>query len=83
MGTLNSQIEQGNKVILPAKVLQELDLKEGSDIEFRVERGSVRILPSVHERVRRVQEKMRKYIKPGRSAVDELIAERRAEAEKE
>ena len=59
MGNLNSQ---SNKVTLPARVLQELDLKEGNDVEFRVESGSVRIIPSVHERVRRVQEKIKKHV---------------------
>ncbi|MGD9564433.1 MAG: AbrB/MazE/SpoVT family DNA-binding domain-containing protein [Pyrinomonadaceae bacterium] len=83
MGTLNSRIEPGNKIVLPPKILQELELEEGSNVEFRVEDGTVRILPTVHERVRRVQEKVKKYIRPGRSAVDELIADRRAEAERE
>lgn len=83
MGALHSQIEHDGKVKLPPQVMEELELEAGSDIEFRLLNGSVKIMPSVHERVRRVQEKMKKYIRPGRSVVDELIAERRLEAENE
>ncbi len=83
MSTLHSRIEPGNKIVLPNKILQELALKEGHNVEFRVEEGSVRILPTVHERVRRVQERMKRYIRPGHSVVEEFIADRRAEAEKE
>ena len=39
--------------------------------------------PEIRERIRRVQEMMRPYIIPGVSIVDELIAERRAEAARE
>lgn len=83
MSTLQARIEPGNKIVLPSRVLKELNVEEGNGIEFRVENGAVQIVPSVHERVQRLQERMKKYIKPGHSIVDELIAERRAEAEKE
>jgi len=83
MSILRSQIEPDGRVRLPPRVLEELDLEVGSDLEFQLHEGTVRILPSLHERVRRVQETMKKYIQPGRSVVDELIAERRLEAENE
>ena len=34
-------------------------------------------------RIERAQERARRYVKPGNSLVDELISERRAEAESE
>lgn len=83
MSILQSQIESDGRVKLPPQVMKELDLEAGNDVEFRVQDGSVRILPSVNERVRRVQEKMKKYIRPGVSVVDEFLAERRREAENE
>lgn len=83
MSILHSQIESDGRVKLPPQIMQELELEAGNDLEFRVQDGSVRILPSKSERVRRVQEKMKKYIQPSRSVVDELIAERRLEAENE
>lgn len=83
MSILHSQIDSDGRVKLPRQVMAELDLEVGNDLEFRVLGGSVRILPTTHERVRRVQEKMKKYVQPGQSVVDELIAERRLEAENE
>ncbi len=83
MSVLQSQIESDGWVKLPPQVMKELDLEAGNDVEFRVQDGSVRILPSANERVRRVQKRMKKYIKPGVSVVDEFIAERRREAENE
>lgn len=83
MSVLYSHIEADGRVLLPAQVMEELDLQAGTDIEFRVQDGTVRVLPSVNERVRRVQERMKKYIRPGRSVVDEFLAERRLEAENE
>ena len=83
MSVLHSQIEADGRVKLPPQIMKELELEVGNDLEFRVQGGSVRILPTTHERVRRVQEKMKKYIQPGRSVVDELIADRRLEAENE
>ena len=49
---------------------------------LRVEDGELRIW-SLREGMRRAQEIARKYATPGRSAVDELIAERRAEVARE
>lgn len=83
MSVLHSQIDADGKVKLPPQIMEELDLEAGHDVAFRVQDGSVRILPSARERVRRVQEKMKKYVRPGVSVVDEFLAERRREAENE
>jgi len=45
--------------------------------------GDVLKVESYRSRVRRVQESLAKYIPPGRSLADELIAERREEARRE
>ncbi len=83
MSILHSQIESDGRVKLPPQIMDELELEAGNELEFRVNNGSVRILPTVHERVRRSQERVNKYIQPGISIVDELIADRRSEAENE
>ena len=83
MSLIHSQIEADGRIKLPPQVMDELELEAGNEVEFRVLDGSVRILPTTHERVRRVQERMKKYIRPGQSVVDELIAERRLQAEDE
>jgi hypothetical protein len=57
-------------------------MEEGEPVVMRVEDGELRIW-TIDEGVRRVQERIKPYIIPGRSAVDEVIAERRAEVARE
>ena len=77
-----TRIGSGGRLVIPAEIRQQLGLEEGTSVVMRVEDGELRIM-SFHEAIRRVQERARKYIIPGRSIVDELIAERRAEVAKE
>lgn len=68
--------------MLPAAVRRQLRIAAGDRLLVSVEEdGSVRLVS-----VREQAERMRGMLKdraPGRSVVDELIAERRAEARKE
>ena len=54
----------------------------GDTILIEVVDGEVRLRP-YRESVRRIQDRMRRYIVEGESAVDELIADRRAAARDE
>ena len=83
MSVLYSQIDSDGRVKIPPQIMDELELETGNELEFRVLGGSVQILPTAHERVRRVQERMKKYIQSGVFVSDELIADRRQEAENE
>lgn len=83
MSVLHSQIEADGRVKVPTQIMDILDLETGNNIEFLVKGRTVSILPGAQERIRRVQERMKKFIQPGVSVVDELIAERRLEAENE
>jgi AbrB family looped-hinge helix DNA binding protein len=73
-----ARIGAGGRLVIPAEIRRELGLAEGEPVVMRVEDGELRIW-SVREGIRRVQERMKPYIIPGKSVVDELIAERRAE----
>ena len=67
---------------VPLEVLEDLGIAPGEPIAFRKsERGWE--VTSVKNDMRGVQERTRKFARPGVSVVDELIAERRAEAERE
>lgn len=80
--TVNIQrgkIISGGRVQLPADVRRELALSEGDTIFIEVVDGEVHLRP-VSAAVRRIQERTKPFILPGRSIVDELIAERRREA---
>ncbi len=80
--TRKTRIGSGGRLVIPSEIREQLGLKEGTPVVMRVEDGELRIM-SVREGIRRAQEIARKYIIPGKSIVDELIAERRAEAERE
>ena len=68
--------------MIPAELRRELGLEIGDEVIVRLEGGELRILTR-GEAVKRAQEKVRRHVKGSRSLVDELSAERRAEAGRE
>lgn len=74
-------IGQRGRVVLPSAVRRELDLKPGTHMLLSTEQdGSLRLRP-----YRAVAQQTRGLLRdlPGESMVDELLAERRAEAARE
>ena len=67
------------RVTLSPQVRDALGVKEGAQVLFEVENGEVRLL-SVRAMAKRIQAK---YAGRFPGMLDELIAERRAEAERE
>ncbi|MDQ3755863.1 MAG: AbrB/MazE/SpoVT family DNA-binding domain-containing protein [Acidobacteriota bacterium] len=82
MSGVNTKIADGGRLVIPAEFRRELGLNVGDEVIIRVEDGGLRILTRA-EAVKRAQEKVRQHVKGGRSLVDELSAERRAEAGRE
>lgn len=76
------RINDNGRIVIPAEMRQKLGIVAGDTIFLTVE-GDVLKIESYRARVRRVQESLRKYIPPGRSLADELIAERREETRRE
>ncbi len=70
------------RLVLPAKIRKSLGLKPGDLLLAEVIDGSVRLTPRA-VLARRDRGAFAKFAKRGRSIVDELIAERRAEAIRE
>ena len=75
-------MEKSGRILIPAAIRRKLNLQQGSEVLLRVDEAGIQIgtreqaLASIHERLRR-------YIPEGRILSQELIDERRAEAEKE
>jgi antitoxin component of MazEF toxin-antitoxin module len=69
-------------VVVPAKVVEAVDLKSGDLVFVRVHDGEIHLLTKAAV-ARRVQELVREFVPEGVSLVDELIADRRREAEAE
>ena len=67
---------------MPAEHRKALGVKVGDVVLLDLEDGEVRVR-TVDQAVKRAQELVRRYVPADRSLMDELIAERRLEAERE
>lgn len=75
-------INESGRVVIPAAFRKALGVKPGDELLLRLEENELRI-STVKSRIERAQRIVRKYIKPGTSLVDELIAERRKAAKRD
>jgi AbrB family looped-hinge helix DNA binding protein len=70
------------RIVIPASIRNQIGMPKGGRFVVHVENGEVRLEPIAHA-IARVQALVRQYVPSDVSLVDELIAERRAEAERE
>ncbi len=85
MKAIRTKLGKNGRVIIPTAFRQNLHLKTGDDIILHME-DSLIYLTTAEQALHRIQKKVRDYMNTtGRniSLVDELIAERRKEAERE
>jgi antitoxin component of MazEF toxin-antitoxin module len=76
------QIEADGRLTIPKALLDQLDLSVGDPVVLEVEGGELR-LRSQKRVIAELQALVRSYVPEGVSLADELIAERRREAELE
>lgn len=76
------RVNENGRVVIPAAFRRALGINVGDELILRVEDDELRIT-TLKRRLERAQRLVRKYIKPGVSLSDELIAERRREARRE
>jgi len=81
---LRARTRMGEKgrLVVPAAMREALGMGVGDVLALRVVDGELRIA-TLRERIRRVQERAKRIIKPGVSLADELSAERREAAKHE
>jgi AbrB family looped-hinge helix DNA binding protein len=80
-----TRLQDGGRLVIPAEFRKALDLAAGEEMIVKLEGEELRIYPA-RLAVDRLQQLVRKHSKlkrKGKSAVDELIAERRREAKRE
>lgn len=77
-----AKVVHGGRLILPAEVRREMELKDGDTVTLEFEDGELRII-SPHIALMKFREEIRRYVPEGVSLVDEFIAEKRAEAARE
>jgi AbrB family looped-hinge helix DNA binding protein len=76
------KVNENGRVVIPAAFREALGIQPGDEIVVRLEEDELRIT-TMKRRIERAQRIVRKYVKPGESLVDELIADRRKAAKRE
>ncbi len=82
--TPRSELRMGKqgRIVVPAEIRESLGLSEGDRLIARVEDGAL-YLATVRANLDRARRIVRQHVAADRSLVDELIADRRAEANRE
>ncbi|MBP1807455.1 AbrB/MazE/SpoVT family DNA-binding domain-containing protein [Rubellimicrobium aerolatum] len=76
------KIVEGGKLVIPAAFRREMGIAAGDTVVVELDDGELRVR-SLAAAIRRVQARMRELNPEGRLLSEELIADRRAEAERE
>jgi AbrB family looped-hinge helix DNA binding protein len=76
------RITEGGRIVIPAEVRQRLGLEVGTELVMTVE-GDQATLTSAEASRRRAQERVRRFIPGNVSLSEELMAERKREAERD
>ena len=79
-----TKLDENGRIVIPASVREELHLKAGDVLTVCVDADTHEVrLRSVRQGIAHAQRLVRQFIPAGVSLVDELIAERHQEAERE
>jgi AbrB family looped-hinge helix DNA binding protein len=81
MSELKSKIGKGGRIVIPAPYRQMIGIEVGDEVILVLDPDGIRIL-TPRQAVKRAQELVRRYVTGGRSLADELIEERRREAQR-
>ena len=76
------KLVSGGRLQLPAELRRELSLADGDTVLMEVVDGELHIRP-LRDAVARVQARLRQFVPADLSLSEELIADRRAAAERE
>lgn len=76
------KIVDGGKLVIPAAMRRELGISTGDTVLVDVDDGELRVR-SVSRAIERARAILRRHVPEGVQLSDELIADRRAEAEHE
>lgn len=72
------QVGRQGRIVIPAPIREELDIKPGTDLIYRIENGCL-ILETRRNVMRRMRARFQ-HLPTGLSLADELISDRRREA---
>jgi AbrB family looped-hinge helix DNA binding protein len=76
------RVNENGRIVIPASFRKALGIEIGDEVVVRLHDDELRITTQ-QQRIAKAQQRARKYLKPGTSLVDELLAERREAARHE
>jgi AbrB family looped-hinge helix DNA binding protein len=76
------RVAEGGRIVIPAEVRERLGLAVGSDLVLTVQDDHATLMNAKAARTR-ARQRVRKYLAPGVSLSEELMAERKKEAGRE
>jgi AbrB family looped-hinge helix DNA binding protein len=71
------KLGDGGRIVIPAAMREAMGVKPGDELICHVEDGELRVR-SYADNLKRIQQYVSQFKKPGESVVDEFLAERRA-----
>ena len=77
-----TRVSQRGTIAIPPAFLKALGVNAGDEVLLLVQGGELRITTQ-QRRIQQAQRRAHRYLKSGRSLVDELLAERRTAAKHE
>ena len=82
MTVVSTHVSSSGRVVIPAKFRRALGIEDGDEVVISLDEGAIRI-STRRQQLRRAQALVKRHVEPGRSLADELIAERRSDADSE
>jgi AbrB family looped-hinge helix DNA binding protein len=76
------RVDSAGRIVIPADVRQQLGIASGDDLVVEASQGCIR-LKTLRQLIEDAQALFTRNVPPGVSVVDELLRERREEAERE
>jgi bifunctional DNA-binding transcriptional regulator/antitoxin component of YhaV-PrlF toxin-antitoxin module len=78
-----AKVAKGGKISIPSICRKYLNLRDGEEIIFSINDNNDVVISPMHITLERARKLISKYHNPNKSLVDELINQRRIEAENE
>jgi bifunctional DNA-binding transcriptional regulator/antitoxin component of YhaV-PrlF toxin-antitoxin module len=78
-----AKVAKGGKISIPSICRKYLNLRDGEEIIFSINNNNDVVISPMHIILERARKLISKYHDPNKSLVDELINQRRIEAENE
>lgn len=80
MNALRGKLVSGGRLQLPADIRHQLALSDGDQVLMQIVDGELHVRP-LRDAVTRVQTRLRAHITPGAPLSEDLLRDRRAEAD--